>query len=80
MVTFVTVAASMEACRSFEFEVLGTAESHDALQSFLEALPESPERAILAVVVVRRTSTIRGGSAFGRARPTPSHTSRIPFL
>ena len=50
MVTFVTVAASMEVCRSFEFEVLGTAESHDALQSFLEALPESPERAILAVV------------------------------
>ena len=50
MITFVTIAASIEAPRSFMFDVLGTASEPDAVQSFFDGPPEHASGALLAVV------------------------------
>ena len=49
MITFVTVAASAEAPRSFVLDILGTAESTEAVQSFCDTHAPS-EAPLLAVV------------------------------
>jgi signal transduction histidine kinase len=50
MITFVTIAASIEAPRSFMFDVLGTASEPEAVQSFFDGPPEHASGALLAVV------------------------------
>jgi signal transduction histidine kinase len=50
MITFVTIAASIETPRSFLFDVLGTAEEPEAVQSFFEGRPDDSTGALLAVV------------------------------
>jgi signal transduction histidine kinase len=50
MITFVTIAASIETPRSFLFDVLGTAEEPEAVQSFFERHPDDSTGSLLAVV------------------------------
>jgi len=48
MITFVTIAASMEPPRSCMFEVLGIAEQPESVQLFFERFPERSLGALLS--------------------------------
>lgn len=71
MITFVTVAASVGAPRSFGLDVLGTAESIEAVQSFFDAHSKRSAESLLAVVHTASDEPTTWGKHIRATTPRP---------